>query len=315
MRCETIANCEINMNSIKKAFIVTALMASVGTGIYEAHRASQLQQLAQALLLQQDLLTTQLRHERELAANELAAARQPSGQSLNNQAELRKLRAEAARLRGAARELAQVKADAVSQSQDPAEMAMRSLVDRVKKLQEKLGQMPDQRIPEFQFLSDQDWFNAVKNIGQPETEADIAHALTALRTSAKDAFANMVQGALRGYAQANNGQSPADMSQLQPYFASSVDGSVLQRYQLTQAGTVAELATPLDDQDGKYYQISMNTINSSSRDEDALQPAADAYAAANNGQAPTDPAQLLPYIKTPAEQAALQNLIQHPAGR
>jgi hypothetical protein len=303
------------MTSIRKALIVTALIAAVGTGIYEAHRASQLQQLAQALLLQQDSLTTQLRHESKEAANELAAARQPGNQSLNDQAELRKLRAEAARLRGAARELAQVKADAASQSQDPAELAMRSLVDRVKKLQEKLGQMPDQRIPEFQFLSDQDWFNAVKNIGQPETDADIAHALTALRTSAKDEFANIVQSALRGYAQANNGQSPAEMSQLQPYFTSSVDGSVLQRYQLTQPGTVTELATPLDDQDGKYYQISMNTINSSSRDEDILQPAADAYSAANNGQAPSDPAQLLPYATTPTEQAALQKLIQHPAGR
>jgi hypothetical protein len=41
-----------------------------------------------------------------------------------------------------------------------------------------------------------------------------------------------------------------------------------------------------------------------------LHQAIQAFIAANNGQALTDPTQLLPYVQTPAEQAALQKIIQ-----
>jgi len=125
----------------------------------------------------------------------------------------------------------------------------------------------------------------------------------------------MLQTALHNYAQAANGQLPTDMSQLKPYFASAVDDSVLQRYEFTQPGTVSEKNTPLGNQDEKFYEISMNTINSWSADENTLQPALQAYSTANNGQTPNDPAQLLPYVKTPAEQAALQKLMQSSGGK
>jgi len=46
-----------------------------------------------------------------------------------------------------------------------------------------------------------------------------------------------------------------------------------------------------------------------------LEPALQAFSAANNGQQPTDPAQLLPYLNTPAQQAALQRMIQNSAAK
>ena len=303
------------MTIIQKAFIATALIAAVGTAFYETNRASQLQQQAQALLLKQDSLVKQLQQELEESANKLAAAQKPGVQPHSDSAEIIKLRADVAKLRGAARALAQLKADAASKNNDPTELAMRSWVDRVTTLKDKFEQMPGQKIPELQFLSDVDWLNAVKNIGPLDTEAGVAKALSALRTAAKDAFAPIVQTALQSYAQANNGQAPTDISQLQPYFTSLTDDSVLQRYAINQSGAVIELATPLDDQDDKYYQITANTINSSSREEDALQPAVEAYSAANSGQMPNDPSQLLPYVTTPAEQAAIQSLLQNHTGR
>jgi hypothetical protein len=61
---------------------------------------------------------------------------------------------------------------------------------------------PGQTIPELQFLTGQDWLNAVKDSKQLETDSDFVQPFGALRDSARSEFAAMVQGALRGYAQA-----------------------------------------------------------------------------------------------------------------
>jgi hypothetical protein len=44
--------------------------------------------------------------------------------------------------------------------------------------------------------------------------------------------------ALQKYLKANNGQFPTDLSQLQPYFDSPVDGAILQRYEIVPANTI-----------------------------------------------------------------------------
>ena len=303
------------MNKILKTLTATTFAIAVGTGIYEASRASQSQEQARALLLQRDSLTEQiqlLQEDYDRAAKSLAVAQNGSGRS-HDQSELLRLRAEVTKLRNDSRELAQLKGAAFPKGNDPAESEMRSWVSRVNKLKERLGQLPDQKIPELQFLTDQDWLDAVRDIKHLDTEADSSKALSALRNSARNEFAGALQNALRGYAQAGNNQAPTDLAQLKPYFASFVDESVLQRYEFAQPGMVTTKASPLDEQDDKYYQISMNTIGVSSGAENTLQQAVEAFSAANTGQNPTDPAQLLPYVKTPAEQAALQNLIQKAA--
>jgi RNA polymerase sigma factor (sigma-70 family) len=305
----------IAMTTIQKALLATALAAIIGTGIYEARRASHMQEETLALRVQQDSLAGQLQADRDEASDKLAAAQRLGSQSHGDLSELLKLRAQVAKLRDDARELARLKADAVSKENDPTAAAMDSWLVRVKKLKDRLAQTPDQSIPELQLLTDQNWLGVAKNRQQLETDADFDKALSDLRSSAKGDFASMVQSALRSYAQANNGQSPVDMSQLQPYFAAPVDNSVLQRYELAQPGTVTEKASPLDNQNDNYYQISMDTVTGRSGNEITLQPAIDAFAAANNGQTPANPSQLLPYINTPAQQAALQMIIQNTAAK
>jgi len=300
------------MTSLQKAFVVTVLIVAAGAAVYEAHRASLWQAQAQAQLLEKDSLAAALQKERADAANRAATTPPPQTSPPRDDSELAKSRAQAARLRAAEQELARLRASATARDNDPAMAALRPLLDSAKKLEENLAQKPDRWLPEFQFLTDQDWFDAVGKAGKLETDADFDKAISALRIAAKNDFAAMTQTALRAYAQANNGQPPTDMPQLKPYFGTAVDDSVLQRYQLGDGGTVAELAAPQDAHDEVYYQIGPNSINSSSRDEDALQPAVAAFSAANNGQAPNDPRQLAPYIKTPAEQAALQSLLQKP---
>jgi len=295
------------MTTIQKTLLTATLTLSVGIGIYEARLASRLQQQTVALSIQLDSLleqNQQLQLERDQAVNSLATAQEGTGRSREDLSNLLKLRAEVKKLRGDSRELAQLNAAAASKRNDPTEAEMKSWMERVDTLKAKLGQMPGQRIPEFQFLTDQDWLDAVRNMRQLTTDGDFGQAFAALRTSAKNEFATSLQNALRNYSQAVNGQSPTDLSQLKPYFASSLDDSVFQRYEFTQPGMVTEIATPTDGPDEKYYQISMNSMNSWSADENTLQQAVQSFSSANNGQNPTDPAQLLPYVKTLAEQAA-----------
>jgi RNA polymerase sigma factor (sigma-70 family) len=305
----------IAMTTLQKALITSALAAAVGTGIYQTHRVSLLEGQADALRLQNDSLTAQLQQERDAASNKLAAAHLQSSQSRGDLSELLRLRAQVAKLRDDSRALAALKAGAASADQDPTAAEMKSWLERVKKLKERLAQTPEQKIPEFQFLTDQDWLDAVRKTKQLETDADFSQALSALRDSAKREFATIVQGALHNYAEGNNGQLPTDMSQLQPYFASTVDDSVAQRYEITQPGTVSEKTGSLIDADGNYYssriQVSGDGVSISTTTEDSLHQAIQAFLAANNGQTLTDPSQLMPYVTTPAEQAALQKIIKN----
>jgi hypothetical protein len=304
------------MNIAQKAFIAAMFAAAVGAGIHEMRRAIDLQRRTQALQRERDLLAEHLQKERDENVQKLAATEQ-SGSLRRDLSELLRLRAQVTRLRNARMELAQLENTATPEAADPAASQMRLWLDRVKKLKAGLAKAADQNIPEFQFLTDEDLIEAAQRINQLDTQADFDLAFSALRKAAKNEFATRVQSALLGYAQANNNQLPADLSQLQGLFASPVDDSVLQRYQMTPSGVVIERSTPLDDQDDVYYKISMNGVGivSGSVAETTLQPARQAFSAANNGQMPTDPSQLLPYVSTAAQQATLQKLLGNTAAK
>jgi RNA polymerase sigma factor (sigma-70 family) len=310
----------IAMTTLQKALIVAPLAVAIGTGIYEARRSAIFQQQAQALRLQQDSLAQQnrlLTEDRDAASNNLAAVQAGRSQAQSNLMELARLRAEVARLRADSRELAQLKSKDRSGENDPSQPTAKSPQELVSELKARLAQAPDQTIPELQFLTGQDWLNAVKDMQRLETEKDVRRALSALRSFAKKDFAQMVHAALVNYAQANSGLSPTEMSQLVPYFTSPTDASVLQRYEIAQPGLVSEKSTPIDDQDDTYYQITKDgpEVILGSVAEKTLGQAFQAFVDAHNGEKPKDPSQLQPYVKTPAEQTALQNLLQNPGIR
>jgi RNA polymerase sigma factor (sigma-70 family) len=307
----------ITMTMLQKTLITAAIAVAVGADIYQARQGIHLRKQAHALQQEQESLASEnrrLQQERDDATSKLAVLQGEMGRVHNDTSALLKLRAEVAKLRGESRELAQMKAADASSGNDPTESAMKSWLDRAQKLKGRLAQTPNQAIPEFKFLTDQDWLDAVKKTKQLETDSDFSQGFKALRSAAKNQFASIVQDALAGYSQANNGQLPSDFSQLQPYFASSVDDSVLQNYSITQPGTVTEKTGSLIDPDGNYYyssfQITLGSISSSIWGEDALHQAIQSFLAANNGLTLTDPTQLLPYAQTPAEQAALQKILQ-----
>src|SRR5438046_9023399 len=91
--------------TLQKTLISAALIVSVGTGIYEAFRASRLRNQVQTVQQQQIEQLQQLAHERDNATNQLAALRNENERLNRNTAELLKLRGEVGILRRQQREL------------------------------------------------------------------------------------------------------------------------------------------------------------------------------------------------------------------
>ena len=313
----------IAMTTTHKVLIAAAtagLAVTAGTSLYQTHRGSQLQRQLVALQQQQEPLlqqVEQLCRERDDVQKQITQLRREN-------AELPRLRGEVTRLQANARELAQLKAGDGEKSTgadtqkeaDPTESEMKSWLARVNQLKQRLEQMPEAKIPEFQFLTEQDWLNAAK--GKLETDEDYRGAFASLRGAGECKFSPMVQQALRQYLQANNGQFPTDLFQLQPYFKSPVDEAILQRYAIVPAQSlpntkmggdwVITQKARVDEEYDSIVGIGPNGYGVSG--PHILAPALKAFAAANNGQEPADPSQLLPYVTTPAQQAAVQKWIQ-----
>lgn len=299
----------ITMTTLQKAVIGATLAAAMGTGLYEARRAAALQEQVQTLKQSPPVVK-----QNDEAPAELAALRAENEKLRREAADVVRLRGEVVRLR-----------DNAPHSGDSTSLAAKSWLARVNQLKDKLQQTPQARIPEFKYLTEQDWLAAAQ--GDLNTDEDYRKAFSGLRNAAESAFmSTALNPAVRQYEQANNGQFPTEIFQLQPYFDPPADDSILQRWQVAPASTVpsvgvgSTIITQVAAVDADYdsrYAIGPNGFGSSgSQDWDPasnpgyiLKPVMQAYAAANNGLEPTDPSQLVPYATTPDQQAALQKVL------
>ena len=251
----------IAMTILQKTIITAALVATVGAGIFEAHQNFESQKQIQNLQQQQDSLNgqlAQLQRERDDLTKRLdgLSAENTQLKSNSNQHELLQLRGEVGLLRTA---------NAQKVSTDPTDEAAKGVAARVKQMKQWLEQNPNEKIPEFQYLTDQEWLRGASYSADWKTDDDFARALSQLRRDAKRTVANSIGEALANYIAGNNGQLPGDISQLTPYFNPPLDGTTLQRYQLLQTGSlsgipineplIAEKA-PVDDQYDTLFKIS-----------------------------------------------------------
>jgi RNA polymerase sigma factor (sigma-70 family) len=312
----------IAMTTIQKTVITAAFALAVGTGIYEAHQASQLRGQNRSLQQQQTQLAEQIQQledENDDATNRLASLTDELARRKNNDNELLKLRGEVVRLRG----------NMPSQSNTPTDDAMKTWLVRVTKLKQRIGATPEAKIPEWRFLSEDDYVEAARSA--LSTEGDYLRALANLRSTAEFQFiTTLLNPALTQYAQANNGQFPTDIAQLKPYFPSPVEDAILQRWEIAPGNTVRtdNFGDPIitqkaavDENFDPRYAVGLKGFASAGLDtaghngwgvvspEIILQIAGKAYEAANNGQAPSDSSQILPYLTTPEQQAAYQKLM------
>jgi RNA polymerase sigma factor (sigma-70 family) len=238
-----IATKAIAMTALQKALIAATIIAAVGTGIYEAHQASTMRSQVQSLQEQQALLTEQLaaiKTEKEHSSNLAAQANDSRRLSQAQFSELLKLRGEVARLRGESKELAQLRAGDFDNTNNPTEFAARAWAGRAADLVQRVGQMPEPKIPEFQFLTPEDWLDISKD-ARLDTDADVRNAVSMLGALAKDEFAKLMKAALNGFVEAHNGELPTELSQLKPFFPVPVEDEVLQRYELLRSGRVENL--------------------------------------------------------------------------
>ena len=315
----------IAMTTLQKTIIGLTLTAAVGTGIYEAHQASQLLDQVQTLQQQQAPLAEQirrLRQECDDATNQLAAflAQNAQLKSNSNEDELLKLRAEVTRLQSDSRELAQLKSKGNS-----IEFVAKSWLARAELLKQRLEQTPNARIPEFQFLTDGDWLRATEE-NPLLTDEDYRKAFSQLRGYGERLFLMEAQGALQKYLEVSKGQFPGSISDLQPYFKSPVGESILEHYEILPAGdnlhpgadwsdAIITVKSATDEDLDVRWSISQRGMGTSSFKNsaylDALVPAINAFIAANNGKLPNNPNQIASYATTPEQQAALQTAIEN----
>lgn len=123
---------------------------------------------------------------------------------------------------------------------DPFTKSVLGLTTRAADLNQHLERMPDKRIPELQWLNENDWLNAAQEASF-DTDANIRRALSGLRSRAKAHLYPILQNALVAYIKANNEQLPDDLSRLRPYFEKPVDDAILQRYKLLRTGSAKGL--------------------------------------------------------------------------
>jgi RNA polymerase sigma factor (sigma-70 family) len=309
----------IAMTTLQKATIAATLTIVAGAGIHQAYKASQLRHQVQMLQQQQTPLAEQiqkLQHERDDATHRLASLTDEKSRDT----ELLKLRAEVTALRQTARERA------------ATESTTGVWATRIAFLKQRLDQVPDKRIPEMEFLTDKDWAAATRD-ADLSSDDGMRQAMRALRSAAKDNFLNAMRDAIQKYAAAANGGDlpgnpaqlaqainanaallPSDLAQLKPYFDVPVEDATLERYQFLPPGKVhdnlsdilvKEIAPPVDPEYDTHHEMGLNSggIGNVNLIADAVAAAAKDYAQANNGQMPSDPAQIADYLKQPLEAA------------
>jgi len=259
----------IAMTTFQKASVTVSIALLASTGLYEAHQSSRLHEAMGALQQQQAPLAEQiqrLQRERDAATNRLASLTEDNMRLGRDMPELLKLRSEVSRLRNESHELAQ--AGPASTENDAIDVEAKELARKGKLLKQLVARMPEKSIPELQYLGPQVWMDRA-NLADLETDAGIAKVLSELREDAKDLLAALgMTPALRGYAAANGGQLPTDISQLKPYSIVGMSDDVLQRYQIVKTGNVNDLhqgdvlvaeKAPVDEQNDTLFAFALNT--------------------------------------------------------
>jgi RNA polymerase sigma factor (sigma-70 family) len=253
-----VATKAIAMTALQKTLIAATVAVLAGAGIYETRQASTLRAEVRTLRQQQtppaESIQT-MQRERDEAANQLAAALAENDRLRRDSAELPKLRGDLMR---ASRELAQLRAEGNTVTNDPLVEMSNAWTKRALSFKLWFQQNPDKSIPELQLLDSRAWLGvAINNLvvaTNDQQKADhntIEMIASGLRQNAKGRFARILGHALTTYAAAHAGALPDDLTQLVPYLSpqqvdaySSIvtaDPSFLQRYQLLRTGPIGSV--------------------------------------------------------------------------
>jgi len=218
--------------------VIGILVAAVGLGFHGARQTTALRTELEAVRLRETPLAQeieQLTRERDEIMRLLAPLRATNEQLMLSNAGLPRLRGEISRLRRETREFAQLKTTVDAMS-EPA----KKWSDGAARWKQVADQRTELKIPEFQFLTEEDWLSMGDPGWPTNSENDVRMGMAFLRAKAKSHFFPRVAVALNEYIAAHGGQLPNDILQLKPYFNSPVDDSVLERYKLLHTGKLSD---------------------------------------------------------------------------
>lgn len=307
------------MTTRQKAILGITFALAVGMNLYQRQHNASLRERLQTARQHCAQLADQARRlsqEGNSTLQQVEAMHAEQDRVSRAAAEAVRLRSEVTRLRANAQEISRRPARAPSESNDPAAATVKSWTERVKRLREVVARTPEAKIPEFQFLTTEDWLLAK---GENERKT-----LSHLRQLAESRFAKLLQAALQKYLEAHHSQAPTELAQVQPYFEPPVDDAVLQRWQIAPASEIPNLqigqrdwlvtqkALPLDEEyDLRLVIIPTDSCFTRNNSVKSLSPAIGAFHAANQGRDYQNLSQLLPYVTTPEQRAALERLLEN----
>jgi len=323
----------IIMTTVQKTLIAVTLVTAVGIGVFQANQNSQLRGQVRDYEQKQGALAEQIRQlqsERDAAAKRLASLTEGISKEKSNLSELLTMRSQLTGLKTAAR-----------QGNDPFVQEALKWKARKEKLQKIFRDDPSQAVPEMQLINDETFLDVARENNDLDSEVGMRTALSRIRFIAKNNFAAALMSALKKYVDQHKNQLPKDMLELNNYFDGSENYEpMLQQYKLLYSGKMGDLPqsansfvvtdkTVIDpDYDQKWHigpngygpegrgpdGKPMSSSSSAPSGTDILVPELaevfKAFAADNNGQTSLDPAQLEPYLKTPQQKAAWQQIMQ-----
>ena len=203
---------------------------------------------------------------------------------------------------------------------------MKAWLARVKHLHRLFDERPAQRIPEMQFLTEEDWLRVAKDI-QFDSDEETRRALAALRTAATERFKPRLMSALRSFAKTPP-ENPTTILALQPFADPPIDPGLLARYELSRTTetpprwkvqTKAPVDADYDTRDTVEVYVDGRVSSSSSMAaptawipdfQQQTMRAYQAYAKANKGTSAQGLAEVLPYFNPPLDPALAEKLLK-----
>ncbi len=294
------------MTASQKAAACVALVVMVGFSLYQIREA----QRGKQALLEARRTTEELRQE--VARLRRETARATAALAVTEQQIDSRLAAQA---------LPAPDSDAAVQ------LRMKLWYARVAQLKALLRQRPELGIPELALLTDDAWFDIVKD-ASPNSEEDARRALADLKERAMNAMANKLVVALRAYNAAHDGAGPGAPGELAPYLDTPAEW--LDRYTLllsekqvaaaaqgylTGPGLVVSEKVPVDPDYDFYWGITAQGYAHGPASTIAFQQAQLAYGRANDGRIATTAEQLRPFLAWPVASADLDRAFAAQAQR
>jgi hypothetical protein len=194
---------------------------------------------------------------------------------------------------------------------------------RISRMKELAANRTDLVIPECEVLTEEQWFAAARE-GKLDSDEAISGAFKALRATARESLARLLLRAVRRYVDDHEGLLPGAPAMLADFLDRPLSPALLERFQFMQRGALdaatkedwilAERAALTTQRDNRIY---VTASDSGTEDLDnisdrELRLALRAFAAANAGQLPTDPAQLLSFFPDAPRRSALEKFLAQP---